>query len=113
MKKRFSVMARTDDGEWMNIYTDQRNFANKQTAIKHLKSFLFNRNYEAEIFTVDVKTEAETIEDLKKDLDRATTIASEVLIRIGYQDSNEQDRIHDSQYNEIHDIRDKYKLDEV
>jgi len=55
----------------------------------------------------------EAIKHLTKDLDTATTIASEVLVRIGHQGSNEQDRIHNSQYNEIHDIRDKYKLDDV
>lgn len=48
--------------------------------------------------------------ELKKDLEYATRIASQVLLKVGHRGSNQEDRNHDEQYEKIHDIRTKYKM---
>jgi hypothetical protein len=51
------------------------------------------------------------LEELEKDLDYATKVAAEALLKIGHRGSNQEDRNNDEKYEKIHDIRTKYRMD--
>ena len=72
--KRFAVYS-----EGINVYMDGRTFAKKQTAQKHLESFLFcTIGNEAEIKEVEAESDREKIARLESQLKEARTLVEMV-----------------------------------